>query len=209
MFDAKLREVFKGTFDGLAKSVDRPHISPDAITYFGLFIGMAGSYCAWLQHWNAALILWLLSRVADGIDGALARRRVLAGGLKSPAGGYLDLMADFTVYGSFVIGVAHGAGQKSYLPFAFVLLAYYLNGASFLAFSSIGESQGIRIEDGRSLSFIFGLAEATETIAIHSAWCIFPGSAVKIAIPWAIVVFISALLRFLVSKSRLAKGARK
>lgn len=205
MIDAKLRQVLRGTFDGLAKSVDRPRISPDAITYLGLFVGLAGSYCAWVRFWNLALILWLLSRVADGIDGALARRRLLAGGVKSPAGGYLDLMADFTVYGSFVIGVAHGAGQ-SYLPFLFVLLAYYLNGASFLAFSSIGERQGIRVEDGRSLSFIFGLAEATETIVVHSAWCLFPASSSKIAIPWAAVVFISALLRFFQSKNRLVKG---
>ena len=205
MIDARLREVLRDTFDGLAKSVDHSYISPDSITYFGLAIGLAGALSAWQQRWILALILWLLSRVADGIDGSLARRRIANGGVKNLTGGYLDIMADFTVYGSFVIGVAHGSRQ-SYLPFLFVLLAYYLNGTSFLAFSSIAEKEGVRIDDGRSLSFIYGIAEATETILVHSAWCIFPNSAAKIASVWAAVVFISAGLRFLHSKNLLKEG---
>ena len=208
MIDTRLRESLRGVFDGLAKSVDHPRISPDVITYFGMALGLAGAISAWQRLWIPALILWLLSRLADGIDGSLARRRIAAGGVKNPAGGYLDIMSDFTVYGSFVIGVAHGSGQ-SYLPFLFVLLAYYLNGTSFLAFSSIGEKEGVRLEDGRSLSFIYGLAEATETILVHSAWCIFPSGAGRIASIWAVIVFISAGLRFHHSKNLLTKGAIK
>jgi len=208
VIDAKLRKNLGGVFDGLAKAVDYPFISPDAITYFGMALGFGGAISAWGHHWMPALALWLLSRLADAMDGSLARRRFAVGGDKNPAGGYLDIMADFAVYGSFVIGVAHGSGQ-SYLPFLFVLLAYYLNGASFLAFSSIGEKEGVRLDDGRSLSFIFGLAEATETIIVHSAWCIFPRGAAQIASIWGVIVFISAGLRFHHSKSLLTKAATK
>lgn len=208
MIDAKLRKNLGGVFDGLAKAVDYPFVSPDAITYFGMVLGFGGAVSAWERHWMPALTLWLLSRLADGMDGSLARRRIAVGGDKNPAGGYLDIMADFAVYGAFVVGVAHGSGQ-SYLPFLFVLLAYYLNGASFLAFSSIGEKEGVRLDDGRSLSFIDGLAEATETIIVHSAWCIFPGGAAQIASIWALVVFISAALRFHHAKSLLTKAATK
>jgi phosphatidylserine synthase len=203
MVDAPLRKSLEGVFSSLAKIVDRPYLSADRITYFGLALGLGGAFSAWQQSWLLALVLWLASRVADGIDGPLARRRVDLGGMKNPAGGYLDIMADFTVYGSFVVGVAHGSGQ-TYLPFLLVLFAYYLNGTSFLAFSSIGEKEGVRLDDGRSLSFLYGLAEATETIVIHCAWCIFPHEAAQIASVWAVMVLMSAGLRFYHSNKLLA-----
>jgi phosphatidylserine synthase len=207
MVDAHLRRSLRGTFEFIAHAIDYPRITPDLITYFGLALGLGGAASAWFHAWIPALALWLLSRLADGVDGALARRRIKAGGLKNVAGGYLDIMADFGVYGSFVLGVAHGSGQK-YLPFLFVLLAYYLNGTSFLAFSSIGEREGIRIDDGRSLSFIYGLAEATETIVVHSSWCLFPSEAARIAALWAIIVFISAGVRIHQSITLLTKGGK-
>lgn len=208
MVDAKLREQLADTFTHIARVVDRPGISPDSITFAGLVLGMGGAISAWSHLWLPSLALWLLSRIADGMDGALARRRVAHGRKVNPAGGYLDIMADFVVYGSFVVGVAHGAGQ-GYLPFIFVLLAYYLNGTAFLAFSSIGEKERIRLDDGRSLSFVYGLAEATETIVVHSVWCIFPSQASHIASVWAVVVLISAALRFHHSGNLLKKGAKR
>ncbi|WP_219418705.1 hypothetical protein [Pseudonocardia nigra] len=75
-----------------------------------------------------------------------------------------------------------GSGSGGQLwPFLLVLLAYYVNGAAFLAFSSIAErsertrsaDQGrisVRIDDGRSLSFLGGLTEGTETVLVHTLW---------------------------------------
>jgi phosphatidylserine synthase len=141
-----------------------------------------------------ALALWLLSRVADGLDGVLARRRAAAGEPPSAAGGYLDITADFLVYGATVAGVAVGWGG-SLLPFVAVLVAYYLNGATFLAFSSLAERTGRRLDDGRSLSFLGGLAEGTETVLVHSLWLLLPGHAGTIAWVWAAVVGVSGLQR--------------
>ncbi len=84
-----------------------------------------------------------------------------------------------------------------------VLLAYYVNGSAFLAFSSIAERHQVTIDDGRSLSFIGGLAEGTETIAVHSLWCILPMFAGTIAWVWAGVVFLSAAYRVVAGYRRL------
>ena len=112
------------------------------------------------------------------------------------AGGFLDITADFVVYGATVVGVAIGATSArqdpDWLPFLLVLLAYYVNGTAFLAFSSIAESSGHRIDDGRSFSFLGGLAEGTETIVVHSVWLIVPAYASGIAWVWAAVVAVSA-----------------
>ena len=52
-----------------------------------------------------ALTLWLLGRVIDGLDGAVARRQ----GRPSDLGGYLDIMLDFIVYALVPIAAVFGA----------------------------------------------------------------------------------------------------
>ena len=78
-----------------------------------------------------------------------------------------------------------------------MLLAYYVNGTAFLAFSSIAERTGHRIEDGRSLSFLGGIAEGAETILVHSLWLLVPAYAPQIATAWAAVVGVSAVHRII------------
>jgi phosphatidylserine synthase len=192
MFDTSIRRVMQEPLDRMAGVLDVDFVTPNRITAFGFLVGMASAISAWKELWAPALLLWLISRLADGLDGSLARlRKKQDESGPSLAGGFLDIMADFAVYGSFVIAVGHGAGG-SLAPFLWVLLGYYLNGTAFLAFSSIGERSNIRLDDGRSLSFIFGLTEGAETIAVHSIWCLFPGSAGRIAAIWAGLVLASA-----------------
>ncbi|WP_299569263.1 CDP-alcohol phosphatidyltransferase family protein [uncultured Williamsia sp.] len=197
MFDALLRPRLDGPLRKAARLVDRPGISPDRLTALGLVLGLGSAVTSGLAWWWAALILWLLSRLADGLDGPLARRRRAANpaAADAGAGGFFDITADFVVYGSTVVGVAVGASQAygaPWWPFLLVLLAYYVNGTAFLAFSSIAEKAGRTIDDGRSLSFLGGLAEGTETIVVHAVWLVFATVAWQIAIVWAAVVAVSS-----------------
>ena len=198
MLDRYTRAALAGPLDRVAAVLDRPSVTPDRVTVTGLVLGVAGSAAAAAAVWPVALVLWLLSRLADGLDGPLARRRRATSGRRAgEAGGFLDISADFVVYGSFVVGVGVGSRGASgdLLPFLAVLLAYYVNGSAFLAFSSIAERTGHRIDDGRSLSFLGGLAEGTETVAVHSLWCLLPGAAGTVAWVWAGVVAVSAAQR--------------
>ncbi len=194
MLDGTTRRLVAPALEALAARVDRPAVTPDRVTLLGLALGLGSAVAAATALWIPALVLWLLSRVADGLDGVLARRRAAAGEPPSAAGGYLDITADFLVYGATVAGVAIGWGG-SLLPFVAVLVAYYLNGATFLAFSSLAERTGRRLDDGRSLSFLGGLAEGTETVLVHSLWLVLPGHAGTIAWVWAGVVGVSGVQR--------------
>lgn len=198
MIDAPLRRILNRPLSTLARAIDVAWVTPDRITMAGLVIGVGSAGLAAIQWWPAALAAWLVSRLLDGLDGALARRRRSRSTPTSEAGGFLDITADFIVYGTTVLGVAIGVTSEfgaPWWPFLAVLLAYYLNGATFLAFSSIAERTGRRLDDGRSLSFLGKVAEGTETIIVHSMWLILPSFAWQIAIGWAAVVALSAIQR--------------
>jgi len=200
MFDARLRQALGPSLDRVATRLDRPGITPDRLTVLGLVTGLASAVTAATQLWWWALALWLVSRLLDGLDGPLARRRLREAETSPVAGGFLDITADFVVYGSTVLGVAIGATAAfgaDWQPFAAVLLAYYVNGTAFLAFSSAAERSSHQIDDGRSFSFLGGLAEGAETIAVHALWLIVPEQASVIAIAWAVVVALSGGQRIL------------
>ncbi len=172
MLDARLRPALEPGLAWLAGRLDRRWITPDRLTLLGLATGLGSAVAAGVQAWNAALVLWLVSRAADGLDGPLARRRGPTG---AGAGGFLDIVSDFTVYGATVVGVAvgaHAAHGAPWWPFLLVLAAYYVNGTAFLAFSSLAEKHGRQLDDGRSLSFLGGVAEGAETIAVHALWLV-------------------------------------
>jgi len=106
-----------------------------------------------------------------------------------------------------VLGVAFGAREEfgtSLWPFLLVLAAYYVNGATLFAFSSIAERTSRRIEDGRSLSFIPGLTGGTETIMVHSLWLALPHLAVQLALVWAGAVIVNAIRQVFVGYRWLA-----
>lgn len=210
MFDSRVRRILDAPLARTAAVVDRSWVSPDRLTLAGLVVGLGSAAAAAAQLWLLALILWLLSRLADGLDGPLARRRRdrrPPSGEPSQAGGFLDITADFIVYGSTVFGVAVGVTASygaPWWPFLLVLLAYYVNGTAFLAFSSIAERTGRTIDDGRSLSFLGGLAEGTETIVVHSVWLLLPWVAWQVAVGWALVVGVSAVQRVVAGYRDLA-----
>lgn len=217
MLDAPVRRALERPLDRAASVLDRPWMTPDRLSLAGLALALASAVLAALALWPAALVAWLVSRVLDGLDGPLARRR--GGGTE--AGGFLDITADFAAYGAGVLGVALGATGAldggspqawEWVGFLAVLLAYYVNGAAFLAFSSAAERlerQGrrARLDDGRTFSFIGGLAEGTETIVVHSLWLLVPGAAPVVAWVWAGVVGVSAVQRVLLGR-RLLGAAR-
>lgn len=163
-------------------------VPPLSLTALGWLLGIGACVAAGFGAWTAALLLWLSNRLADGLDGPVARA-----GAPSELGGFLDIVADFSVYGGFLVGVA--VAEPSARLAALVLLAmYYVSGSAFLALSSLLERRQVG-GDERSLRFVGGLAEGTETVIVYVVICLLPGQAALICWAFAAAVALTAAQR--------------
>lgn len=189
MLDSPARRLVGPPLAVAARRLHAAGVGATAVTAAGFAAGAGACVAAALAAWPAALGLWLANRTLDGLDGAVAR----VGGA-SDRGGFLDIVADFAVYGGFVVAVAI-AQPDARLACLVLLLAYYVNGTAFLAWSSIAERRALAGGDERSLRFVGGLAEGTETIVAYVLFCLLPAHAQTIAWAFAAVVAVTALQR--------------
>lgn len=185
MLDTAVRARLAPGLDRAARALDARGVSPGAVTAAGLLIGIGACVAAALAAWSLALALWLVNRTLDGLDGPLARRRGA-----SDLGGMLDFLADFVVYGGFLVGVAIAVPDARVACCA-LLAAILLNNIALLSFASLVEKRGLAFGDERGLRFTAALTEGTETIAAYALLCLLPGHAGSIAWGYAVLVLVS------------------
>ncbi len=155
----------------LARRLADAGISANAITVAGLALGLSAALAVAFGHFWAALALILVSRLGDGLDGAVAR---LNG--RTDLGGYMDIVFDFAFYGAVPLGFVLNDPEANGLAGAVLLFSFYVNGASFLAYAAIAEKRRMSTEARGQKSFFFttGLAEAGETLSVFVLACLFP-----------------------------------
>lgn len=169
-------------------------ISADQMTALGLGFGLAAAGSVALGAYGLAVVFLLLGRLADGLDGAIARA-----GQKTDLGGYHDIVADFVFYGAMPLGFAvQGHG----LAAAFLLFSFYVNGASFLAFAILAAKRGMesRAQGEKSLFYAAGLMEGAETIAFFVAMCLFPMAFAPLATVFGLLCLVTAAGRVLLAR---------
>jgi phosphatidylglycerophosphate synthase len=186
VLDALLRARVAGPLEAAARRLAPAGVRPATVTAVGLLLGVGACVAAAAAAWPVALALWLANRALDGLDGALARVR--GGG--SDLGGFLDFLADFVVYGGFVVGVAV-AVPDARVACTVLLAAYLLNNVALLSFASLVARRELAFGDERSLRFTPGLTEGTETILAYVAFCLVPGYAATVASVFAAMVLFT------------------
>jgi phosphatidylglycerophosphate synthase len=181
MIDATLLPLVKRAIDRPARVLVARGISADQITLVGFGIGLAGIVAVSLGLFGLGLLCLVLNRLADGLDGAVAR-------LTKPTdrGAFLDIALDFMFYGLFPLGFALQDPASNALPAAVLISSFIGTGSSFLAFSIIAEKRGITSEEypTKGIYYLGGLTEGTETIVLFVAMCFFP-----LAFPWLAYIF--------------------
>ena len=189
MLDSRARTMLSPALNAAGQRLAAAGVPPVVLTAAGWAAGAGACAATALRAWPVALGLWLANRLLDGLDGPTARA-----GAPTDAGGFLDIVADFSVYAGVILGLAI-ALPETRLACVALLTAYYISGTAFLALSSLAERRRQRLGDDRSLRFVGGLAEGTETIAVYVLLFLLPGHAAVIVWAFTAAVAITAAQR--------------
>jgi phosphatidylglycerophosphate synthase len=192
MLDGWMRRRIDPPLDRVGQSLASAGISADALTLLGLGAGLGSALMVASQLDGAALLLFIVSRLFDGLDGAVARAM-----RRTDRGGFLDIVSDFAVYGAVPVAFALREPTSFAVPAAVLLFAFYVNGASFLAFAAVAAKRGMASSSRgvKSIYFTAGLMEGTETILFFIAMILTPAWFPPLAYAFAGLTLVGALAR--------------
>jgi len=187
MLDRHLRPLIDPLLERLADRLAR-RVSADAVTVCGFALGLSAMAAIMAHAYLLGLLLLAGNRIADGLDGAIARRNGV-----TDLGGYLDIVLDFIIYSGVVFAFAAADPAANALPAAFLIFA-------FMAAKHRLESP----EQGRkSLYYLGGLAEGTETITFMVVALLLPGAFPLLAWLFGAVCWVTTAARILVATTQL------
>lgn len=171
MLDRRALSLLGPLLNALARRLVRAGVSADALTWTGFALGLAAAAAIALQQPLVGLGLMMLSRLADGLDGAVARATQ-----PTDRGAFLDIALDFLFYASVPLAFALADPPANALAAAALLAAFIGTGATFLAYAVLAERRGLASAAYPNKGFFYlgGLTEGTETLACFALMCLWP-----------------------------------
>lgn len=144
----------------------------DRVTWIGFFTGLCAVPLIAMQHSGWAILFIVLNRLADGVDGAMARMTA-----PTDRGAFLDIALDFLFYSSIPLAFALADPAANALAAGVLIYAFVGTGSTFLAFAVLAAKRGLSSAayPGKGFFYLGGLTEASETIAVFVSMCFFPG----------------------------------
>ena len=194
MFDRSVRAVIDPALEKIGQLLAGYGVSANTVTWTGFAFGFIAALLIATHNFGWGLMILLVSRLCDGLDGSVAR----ATSGSTDMGGFLDIVLDFAFYGAIPFAFIVADPQSNALAGGLLLLVFYINGASFLTYAMMVEKRGSKITDRGKKSFLYtaGLAEGTETIGVFILFCLFPDWFSIAAYAFSAVVAVTTISRF-------------
>ncbi len=176
MLDPLLRRWVDPSLNQAGAWLARRNMSANAFSVAGLAVGLTTvPLLAW-ERYDAALLVILLNRLIDGLDGAIARHQGA-----TVFGGYLDIMCDMAFYAAVPMGFALARPDNA-LWAALLLASFVCTASSFLGRAVLAVQRSEPDDGARGRKSFFhaaGVVEGTETIIAFVLFCLFPS-----VFPW-------------------------
>lgn len=200
MLDSRLRPLVDPVLEALAERTVPKRVSADFVTVAGFALGLIAMAAVALEHYLLGLFFLAGNRFADGLDGAIARRTKL-----TDLGGFLDIVLDFIIYSGIVFAFALADPPNNALTAAFLIFSFVGTGCSFLAFAIMAAKRQIStdIRGLKSLYYLGGLTEGTETILFFVLFCLFPQAFVGLALIFGAMCWLTTAGRILAAMQML------
>ena len=192
MLDRYARQIIDTPLNAIGRQIASMGGSANGVTLAGLGLGLLAAVFISFGATGWGLMFLLLSRIADGLDGAVARATE-----KTDFGGYLDIACDFLFYGAIPFAFVLMNPEANAIAGAYLLLSFYFNGSSFVGFAILAEKHDIETtaQGQKSLYYSNGLLEGTETILFFVILCLFPSYFAPLAWIFGTLCFATAILR--------------
>lgn len=186
MLDGFARTLIDPPLNHIGRKLSARGITANQVTAFGLVVGLLAAVAISMHAFGLGFLLIVVSRIADGLDGAVARATK-----GTDFGGYFDIVADFVFYGAIPLAFAIADPANNAVVACVLLLSFYFNGATFLGFAILAERNKLSTDTRGQKNFYFtdGLMEGTETIAFLFIVAIWPASFF-----WAACIFAAATI---------------
>jgi len=170
VLDRAARRLVDPVLEQLATAAQQRSLTANQVTIAGFASGLAAMAAIALQSYGLGLLLLLANRLADGVDGALAKRNG-----PTDLGGYLDIVLDFIVYAGAAFAFAVAQPEHA-VAAAFLIFSFMGTGSSFLAFAIFAAKRRLDGEHAANKSFYYlgGITEGTETILLFVVVLLFP-----------------------------------
>jgi len=171
MLDTLVRPWIDPPLNTCGRRLAAMGVAADGMTIAGLGVGLGAAAAIATQRFGVGLLLLGLSRLFDGLDGAVARSSA-----PTDRGAYLDIVCDFTFYAAIPLVFAFADAAHNALPAAALLAGFAVTGTSFLAFATLAAKRGLETtaQGRKSFFYSFGVMEGTETIAFLAAMSVWP-----------------------------------
>ncbi|HMN94713.1 MAG TPA: CDP-alcohol phosphatidyltransferase family protein [Hydrogenophaga sp.] len=192
MLDKAVQAAIRPLLVRAARGLCQLGVSADALTWTGFVLGLGAAAAIATGGFLTGLCLLLLSRLMDGLDGAVARATQ-----PTDRGGFLDITLDFVFYASIPLAFAVVNPAANALAAAVLLASFIGTGSSFLAFAIVAEKRRLHslAFPDKSFYFLGGLTEATETLIAFVAMCLWPQWFAPIAYGFAALCAVTTALR--------------
>lgn len=193
MFDAALLPLQRRLLTPPGQWLAAKGVRADQLTIAGCLVGLAGAGAAAFGLYGLALLGLVLNRLADGLDGAVAR---VTG--PTDRGAFLDIALDFVFYAAFPLGFVLADPGANAVPGAVLITSFVLAGTSFLAFAVVAAKRGLTAADYpmKGIYYLGGLTEGFETIAVLTLFCLFPSAFPTLAYAFAAAATLTGVTRY-------------
>jgi len=192
MLDNFAQRLIEPVLTRAAQRLVRLKVTANQLTLAGFAIGLLAAVLIAQRAYGAGLVLLLLSRLCDGLDGAVARQTQ-----PTDRGGFLDIALDFIFYAAVVLAFAFADPAANALAAAALLAGFMGTGSSFLAFAVMAAKRQMSkpMSPGKSFYFLGGLTEGTETLGFFVAMCLWPAQFALLAWIFAGLCVVTTIAR--------------
>lgn len=200
VFCNNLYNKFYNFINILAKRIVKADVNANFITVVGFIIGLFAINFIAMEDYLLALILIVINRFFDILDGAVAKNTKT----KSDFGVFLDASLDYIFYGGVIFGFALANSSANALGASFLLMSFCAAACAMLAYGIIAFKKDT---DKKLPIYLGGTFQAGEIALAIMLMCIVPSLFMPLAIVFGIIslvkafsIIISAYYAFVINK---------